>query len=708
MEEGYVFTDKEYISICEFAQKGKTKLLKSYLLKVSSSKNFGLGTFSACPSTVSRRMSPLTYASCSGKIETVKFLLKHYGKYIQLNPGLENFKRDPLMEKEKRHDLPLYWASLNGHLEVVKVLVTSKASVNLPNCMMSSSLHAASCNGHLPVIEYLIGKHADINAKDLYNVTPLMAAVQGGHLKAVEYLLQKRADTSVASYEGYTVMHIAALFGHHDVVELLLEHNLSPLFQDASNSQSKDYVPCPIFLAAARGHLEVACRLTDKAKLPPAVESDMNMLLGVGLHELLNRCSVVQLPKRNSHFKIRSSARPEYPRDIIENCWINGVALREEHGLKVHLPRVDSYGNESEMNSAEEVLATSQDITRNVYQTLLIMERCLGPGHPIIIESCINCGSSYLDMSLYKAIQRVLQNMILRWSHEMELSFYREPIAIHTTLENFLHRLVPWSRGASFYAMRDPPTRDYVRYMDLALSMLDVLIETQKKHRCEGDSVQSILSALLYFVACWLQSTYQSSLYESLKTIEMYVGPKECEDLGRRLVTNHLNALDGTTMLHMALNDSRLQKASRTKRYSWKNGIACAELEVDLGLLVYSLLRWGADAAIDVFDWNGQRPLHLAVILTEEDRTKRSPTKHNIVKPLLKYGAHLDYLNKDGKTAVDLCTTESMRALLNPSTPQPLTCLACMKVIREKVDFESIPGVPLRIKKLIRNHQGKP
>ncbi len=708
MEGDYSFTDEEYIAVCDLAQKGRTKQLKALLLKYLNSRKTGVVTFSPTPTSVSRRLSPLTYASYSGKIETVKFLLKQYGKYLQLNPGLENFKLDPLLEKEQRHDLPLYWASLNGHLNVVKCLVSAKASVHLSNCMLSTPLHAAASNGHLAVMEYLIGKHADINAVDIFSFTPLMAAVQGGHLKSVEYLLQRRADPSVASREGYTVMHLAALHGHHHIVGLLLNHNLSPLYQDASNSHKKGYVPCPVFLAAARGYFEVACLLTDSADTPPQVESDMNMLLGVGLHEMLNRCSVVQLPKRNSHFRIRRASKPEYPRDIIENCWINGVVLRLEHGLKIDLSPVDGYGNEAEMNTVEEVLATSQDITRNVYQTLLIMERCLGPGHPLIVESCINSSNSYLDMSLYKGVQKVLQNMITRWSSEMEESYYRDPLTIHTTLESFLHRLVPWSRGASFYAMRDPPTRDYVRYMDLALCMLDVLVRTQRVHQCEGGSIQSILSALLYFIACWLQSTYQSSLYEGLTTIEAYVGPKECEELGKKLVTSHINSLEGTTLLHMALIDSRLQKASRTKRYSWKNGIACAELEVDLGLLLYSLLRWGADAAINVFDWNGQRPLHLAVILTEEDRARRSPTKHNIIKPLLKYGAHLDYLNKEGKMAADLCLTESTHSLLRPSAPCPLTCIACIKIIREGLEYESIPGVPQRIKKLIRNHQGKP
>lgn len=707
MEVEYLFTDGEYITICDLAQKGRTKQLKACLSKTLHQKKVGISTFSSSPTVVSRRLSPLAYASFGGKADTVKFLLKQYGKYVQVNPGLENYKTDPLLEKERRHDLPLYWASLNGHLEVVKTLVSAKASVNLPNCMMSSSLHAATSNGHLAIMEYLIGKHANMDAIDIFHYTPLMVAVQGGHLRAIEYLLQKHVGTEVTSKEGYTVMHLAALHGHHHAIKLLLDHGLPPLYKDASSSLDKDYVPCPLFLASAKGHFEVACMLVDDFYTPPQVESDMNMLLGVGLHEMLHRCSRVQLPKNNNHLRIRSS-KPEYPRDIIEACWISGVSLRVEHDLEVHLPRVDSYGNESEMNSYDEVRATSQDITRNIYQTLLIMERCLGHGHSLIVESCINNGNSYLDMSLYKGVQRVLQNMITRWNEEMEKSFYREPISIRTTLESFLHRLVPWSRGASFYTMSDPPTSDHVRYMELALCMLDVLMKVQSMHRCEGDSIQSILSALLYFLACWLQSTYQSSLYQCLRTIDTYIGPTECEELGKRLVVNHLNSLEGTTLLHMTLNDSRLQKASRTKRYTWKSGIACVDLEVDLGLLLYALLRWGADVSVNVFDWNGQRPLHLAVVLTEEDRAKRNPTKHNIIKPLLRYGADLNYLNKEGKMAKDLCVTEGTQMLLKPSGPSTLTCMACIKVIQEGINYETIADVPQRIKKLIRNQQGIP
>lgn len=714
-DDYYVLTDEEYITACDLAQAGKTKPLKHFLSRTLHDKRVGRDTFSPDPTAldvIARRLSPLTYATRSGRVETVRFLLKQYGRHFCVNPGREDYQRDPHYRREVRHDVPLYWACLNGHLEVAKVLVAVRADVTLPNCLLATPLHAAAGGGHLNVMEYLIGRNADVNARDIFQATPLMLAAQGGNLKAIDLLLQKGADPCVVNLDGYTMMHFAALQGHQHVVKGLLDRGLPPLFQEApphpsppSPPSPTPYVPCPLFLAAANGHFDVVCTFLNERDCPPLVESDALMLLGVGLHEVLHRGVRVRLPKVAL---MKKSRRPyEYPREIIESCWVRGVTLRQEHSPDVNLPRIESYGNEREMNSVDEVLATSQDITRNVYQSLLILERCLGAGHPLIVQSCIDHGDSHLvDMSLYKAIYRVLHNAIARWRGEAASGFRRDPISIHATLENFLHRLVPWSRGASLYHIGDTPTRDYVRYMDIALSMLDVLVRLRRSHKCEGDSVQSILSALLYFFASWLQTSYQASLYQSLCTIDKYVGPPDCEALGRRLVTNHLDALEGTTLLHMTLNDSRLLKASRSKRYTWKNGVACADLEVDLGLLLYSLLRWGADAVLDLFDWNGQRPLHLAVVLTEEDRAHRCPTKHNVIKPLLQYGAHLDYINREGKTPLELCQSDATRALLTHLGPRPLTCLACVKIIEEKVDYEGMV-IPQRIKRLIRNHHGK-
>ena len=709
-EEDYVLTDDEYSTACTLAQNGNTKQLRQFLSSTLRGKKLGPQTFapeSTALNHVFRRLSPLTYAARSGKSDVVRFFLKRYSKVVYINPGLEEYKQDPLLKKENRHDHPLYWASLSGHLDIVKLLVSSKGLVNLPNCMLATALHGAAVNGHLHIIEYLLHKHADINAKDIFNATPLIMAAQYGHPYVVEYLIVMGADTTQVTTEGYSVMHWAALNGHHLVVRVLLEHGLSPMFSESpTDSENEHPVPCPVFLAATYGHFKVVNILLTQCGCPPGVESDALMLTGVGLHDALRRMPfaphLIELPGIPP--RRRDSNREDSARGIIEACWLRGVKLREEHGLKPHLPKMSEYGNQHEVNSLADVASINQDISKNVYQSLLILERCLGAGHHLIMQLCFGMADSHLiDMRWFACVQRILQKAIDGWKNEISRGFYRDPYSFQLILDNFLHKLVPWSRGVTFYN-ESVANKGSIRYMKIALAMLDILVELRTRHRCEGDSLQSILSALLYFFASWLQCDYQNSLYKYLRTVDMYIGTEECEELGRRFVSNHLHSLEGTTLLHMALNDMRLVQASRSSRYMWHAG--CSNQEVDLGLLVNALLRWGADAAINVFDWNGQRPLHLAVILTDSHYPNHPPI-HKVISPLIRYGAHMDYINKEGKTPLDLCKSPDTKELLTPSAPLPLSCLVCAKIIKENIPYNEEPTVPSRIRKLISNHGGK-
>lgn len=709
-EEDYELTDDEYSTACTLAQNGRTKQLKQFLSTTLRGKKVGPRTLASDPTAlhhVVRRLSPLTYAARNGKVDTVRFFLKRYSKILNINPGAGEYQQDPLLKKEARHDHPLYWASLCGHLDVVKLLVSSKALVNLPNCMLATALHGAALNGHLHVIEYLLHKHANINAKDIFNATPLIVAAQYGHAQVVDYLILMRADTTPVTTEGYSVMHVAALNGRHLVVKTLLEHGLSPMFSEGpADSEGEHPVPCPVFLAATYGHFKVVNILLRQSGCPPSVESDALMLTGVGLHDALRRMPfaphLIELPGIPP--RRRDSNREDSARGIIEACWLRGIKLREEHGINTKLPKMEAYDNQREVNSVAEVASVKQDISKNVYQSLLILERCLGAGHHLIMQLCFGMADSHLiDMRWFACVQRILQMAIECWRKEIDRGFYRDPYSFQLILDNFLHKLVPWSRGVTFYN-ESVANKGSIRYMKIALAMLDILVEYHIHHRCEGDSLQSILSALLYFFASWLQCDYQNSLYKRLRTVDMYIGTDECEELGKRFVTNHLHSLEGTTLLHMALNDMRLVQASRSSRYMWHAG--CSNQEVDLGLLVNALLRWGADAAMDVFDWNGQRPLHLAVILTDSDYPHHSPI-HKVIPPLLRYGAHLDYINKEGMTPLDLCKSPETKDLLTPSAPLSLSCLVCAKIIKEKIPYNEDAGVPSRIRKLIRNHGGK-
>ena len=57
----------------------------------------------------------------------------------------------------------LHWAALNGHLEVVKLLVESGADVDHVSEKGWTALHCAAYNGHLEVVKLLVESGADVH-----------------------------------------------------------------------------------------------------------------------------------------------------------------------------------------------------------------------------------------------------------------------------------------------------------------------------------------------------------------------------------------------------------------------------------------------------------------------------------------------------------------------------------------------------------------
>ena len=85
-------------------------------------------------------------------------------------------------------------------------------------------LHIASANGNLEIVKLLLRARASVN-KELRGATPLSIATYNRHAAVVKCLLQAGANPEIP-YRGCTPLLIAELKEYHEIVKLCMLHNL--------------------------------------------------------------------------------------------------------------------------------------------------------------------------------------------------------------------------------------------------------------------------------------------------------------------------------------------------------------------------------------------------------------------------------------------------------------------------------------------------
>ena len=113
---------------------------------------------------------------------------------------------------------------LNGHEDVVELLLANKADVNAKNNDGQTSLELAASLGYADIVKTLLANNADVNTKDNDGQTPLHLAASGDHKDVVELLLANKADVNAKNNDGLTPLQLAEDPGFADVVELLRQH----------------------------------------------------------------------------------------------------------------------------------------------------------------------------------------------------------------------------------------------------------------------------------------------------------------------------------------------------------------------------------------------------------------------------------------------------------------------------------------------------
>jgi len=151
-------------------------------------------------------LTPLSAAIHSENADMVSYLIS---KGVNLNVTFSKLT-------------PVYYATILGSFDVVKVLVDAGADFTKKSNTHFSPLHGAVKTKHKDIVAFLLSKGVDVNeAYDGDKKTVLFVACEIGSLEIVKMLVDAGADWNITRKDGKTAYDVAISKNHNDIVAYL-------------------------------------------------------------------------------------------------------------------------------------------------------------------------------------------------------------------------------------------------------------------------------------------------------------------------------------------------------------------------------------------------------------------------------------------------------------------------------------------------------
>lgn len=129
---------------------------------------------------------------------------------------------NPNMRLKRDFLSALHLTCVNGHVDVVKLLLSKGAEIESFSTNRRTPLQLACYHGHLPVVDVLLSEGAQVNKVGPHAATALHFACIRGDSLIVDLLLSKGANIDLCAIFQITPLFIACHYGHAKVVDVLL------------------------------------------------------------------------------------------------------------------------------------------------------------------------------------------------------------------------------------------------------------------------------------------------------------------------------------------------------------------------------------------------------------------------------------------------------------------------------------------------------
>ncbi|HEX9699785.1 MAG TPA: ankyrin repeat domain-containing protein [Acidobacteriota bacterium] len=155
---------------------------------------------------------------------------------------------------------PVADAAMRNDVEAVRTLLRQGADVNVPQNDGMTALHWASRNGRVEIVEMLVyaGAHLEAGTR-IGSYTPLHLAGKAGDAAMVAALLEAGADANAATAaSGATALHFAAAAGSAPTITTLLDYGANP------NATETAWGNTPLMFAAAANYVGAVAALVER------------------------------------------------------------------------------------------------------------------------------------------------------------------------------------------------------------------------------------------------------------------------------------------------------------------------------------------------------------------------------------------------------------------------------------------------------------